>query len=142
MRGAAAAHPDHLRCSPDAAGRLTVATEQGKAIDGTWSTTSTTTNHYGCDCDSPAWTSSSGGVSRRCRRYRWSSLQRYDEYDNPLDGTAGTTYDWLDSYERDSGTLSGVTRMGGRLYDPSTAKGVTALSTRTPGAIYPTSRGP
>ncbi|MFJ9210305.1 DNRLRE domain-containing protein [Streptomyces sp. NPDC102264] len=47
------------------------------------------------------------------------TVQRYDEYGKPLNGTSATTYGWLGAYQRDSGTPSGITLMGVRLYDPS-----------------------
>ncbi|MFE7933054.1 DNRLRE domain-containing protein [Streptomyces sp. NPDC057456] len=49
----------------DAAERLATDTARTKATDGTWSTTGTTTNHYGCDCDSPTWTKASTGTVTR-----------------------------------------------------------------------------
>ncbi|MDX2543978.1 DNRLRE domain-containing protein [Streptomyces sp. WI04-05B] len=48
----------------DAAGRLAVRSAQTQATDGTWSTTGTTTNHYGDDSDRSAWTSTDGTVGR------------------------------------------------------------------------------
>ncbi|WUW87244.1 DNRLRE domain-containing protein [Streptomyces sp. NBC_01451] len=50
--------------SLDGAGRLAVLTSEPQATDGTWSTGSTTTNHYGCGCDSPTWSISGSTVSR------------------------------------------------------------------------------
>ncbi|MEU1217751.1 DNRLRE domain-containing protein [Streptomyces microflavus] len=49
-------------------------------------------------------------------------VQRYDEYGKPLDGTASATYGWLGTYQRDSGTASGVVLMGVRLYDSATGR--------------------
>ncbi|MGW9436363.1 DNRLRE domain-containing protein [Streptomyces sp. NPDC055607] len=142
--------------SLDATGRLARSTAQSRAADGTWSTTGTTTDHYNCECESPAWTQhSSGAISRNVADVSGSLLatttaggtvlqmsnlhgdvavrlpldtsvaptvQRYDEYGNPLAGTAAATYGWLGAYERDSGTLSGITLMGARLYDPATGR--------------------
>jgi len=48
----------------DAAGRLAVRSAQTQATDGTWSTTGTTTNHYGDDSDRSVWTSTDGTVGR------------------------------------------------------------------------------
>ncbi|WP_258054882.1 DNRLRE domain-containing protein [Streptomyces sp. Ru71] len=48
--------------------------------------------------------------------------QSYDEYGNRLDDTAATTYGWLGGAQRDSGTLSGITLMGVRLYDSATGR--------------------
>lgn len=48
----------------DAAGRLAVQNSQTQGSDGTWTTASTTTNHYDCGCDSPTWTQSGDGISR------------------------------------------------------------------------------
>ncbi|WP_324604865.1 DNRLRE domain-containing protein [Streptomyces xylophagus] len=50
--------------SLDAAGRLAVQTAQTQATDGTWTTSSTTTSHYGCGCDSPTWTKTGTTVTR------------------------------------------------------------------------------
>ncbi|GGT53593.1 hypothetical protein GCM10010207_62040 [Streptomyces atratus] len=143
--------------SLDAAGRLAVLADQTQATDGSWSTTSTVTNHYGCDCDSPSWSkSSAGAVSRNVADLTGAlgavstatgdvvlqlsnlhgdvtvqlpldtsvapTVQQYDEYGNALDGTASTAYGWLGSYQRDSGTLSGITLMGVRLYDSSSGR--------------------
>ncbi|MHC3470731.1 DNRLRE domain-containing protein [Streptomyces sp. 7R007] len=146
-----------LLWSLDAAGRFTQSTAQSQAGDGTWSTTSTSVNHYDCACDTPAWTaSSSGAISRNVADVTGSLLatttatggtvlqlsnlhgdvavqlpldtsvaatvQHYDEYGNPQDGTKAATYGWLGAYERDSGTLSGITIMGARLYDPASGR--------------------
>ncbi|MGW0855914.1 DNRLRE domain-containing protein [Streptomyces sp. NPDC002690] len=51
----------------DAASRLAVQTAQTQAADATWSTNTTTTNHYGCGCDSPTWTKSGETVSRNVK---------------------------------------------------------------------------
>ncbi|MEU9150115.1 DNRLRE domain-containing protein [Streptomyces sp. NPDC048417] len=48
----------------DAAGRLAVQKTQVQATDGTWSTSSTTVDHYGCGCDSPAWAQTGSTVTR------------------------------------------------------------------------------
>lgn len=143
--------------SLDAAGRLAIATDQTQATDGSWTTTSTVTNHYACDCDSPSWSkSSAGAVSRNVADVTGTlgavttatgdvvlqlsnlhrdttvqlpldtsvapTVQQYDEYGNPLDGTVSTAYGWLGSYQRDSSTLSGITLMGVRLYAPATGR--------------------
>ncbi|WP_457659209.1 DNRLRE domain-containing protein [Streptomyces microflavus] len=143
--------------SLDATGRLARSTAQSKAADGTWSTTGTTTDHYNCECESPAWTQhSSGAISRNVADVSGSLLatttaaggtvlqlsnlhgdvavrlpldtsvaptvQHYDEYGNPLADTAAATYGWLGAYERDSSTLSGITLMGARLYNPATGR--------------------
>ncbi|MFJ9638640.1 DNRLRE domain-containing protein [Streptomyces sp. NPDC101178] len=49
-------------------------------------------------------------------------VQRYDEYGNPLDGTAAATYGWLGGYQRSADTVSGLTLMGSRLYSPATGR--------------------
>ncbi|MFJ6699356.1 DNRLRE domain-containing protein [Streptomyces sp. NPDC091272] len=49
-------------------------------------------------------------------------VQRYDEYGKPLDGTSSASYGWLGSYQRDSGTSSGLVLMGVRLYDPASGR--------------------
>nr|WP_078655414.1 DNRLRE domain-containing protein [Streptomyces fulvoviolaceus] len=51
----------------DAAGRLAVQSAQTQATDGTWSTGSSTTSHYGCGCDSPTWTATGSTVSRNVK---------------------------------------------------------------------------
>lgn len=48
----------------DAAGRLAVQKSQTQAGDGTWTTSSTTVNHYGTGGDSPAWTKTGATVNR------------------------------------------------------------------------------
>ncbi|MEV0741503.1 DNRLRE domain-containing protein [Streptomyces sp. NPDC050549] len=48
----------------DAAGRLAVQTAQTQGTDGTWTTSSSTTNHYGNTSDSPTWTVTGSTVSR------------------------------------------------------------------------------
>ncbi|WP_232838728.1 DNRLRE domain-containing protein [Streptomyces geranii] len=48
----------------DGAGRLAAQTAQTQATDGTWSTSGTTTSHYGDGSDSPTWTKSGDTVSR------------------------------------------------------------------------------
>ncbi|WOX08751.1 DNRLRE domain-containing protein [Streptomyces sp. N50] len=141
----------------DAAARLAVSTDQTQATDGSWTTTGSITNHYGCDCDSPSWSkSSSGAVSRNVADLTGAlaavttasgdtvlqlsnthgditvqlpldtsvapTVQQYDEYGNALDGTVSTAYGWLGSYQRDSGTLSGITLMGVRLYDAGSGR--------------------
>ncbi|WP_329255026.1 DNRLRE domain-containing protein [Streptomyces canus] len=42
----------------------------------------------------------------------------YDEYGNPRPGQAGTRYAWLGTKQRSADTLTGLTLMGVRLYDP------------------------
>ncbi|MEU9734450.1 DNRLRE domain-containing protein [Streptomyces sp. NPDC048002] len=51
-----------------------------------------------------------------------STVQHYDEYGVALDGTAAATYGSLGGYQRSTRTLSGVTLMGARLYDPATGR--------------------
>ncbi|MEW2386765.1 RHS repeat-associated core domain-containing protein [Streptomyces venezuelae] len=48
--------------------------------------------------------------------------EHYDEYGNQLDGTASATYGWLGAHQRASSTLSNVSLMGVRLYDPATGR--------------------
>ncbi|MGW1559131.1 DNRLRE domain-containing protein [Streptomyces sp. NPDC002144] len=45
-----------------------------------------------------------------------------DEYGNPRAGQEATRYDWLGSKQRSSETVTGLTLMGIRLYDPSTGR--------------------
>ncbi|WP_229758598.1 DNRLRE domain-containing protein [Peterkaempfera bronchialis] len=141
----------------DPVGRLARVTDQTRAADGSWTTGGTTTNHYGCDCDSPNWSkSSANAVSRNVSDAAGAlgaittatgdvvlqlsnlhgdvavqlpldttatpTVQHFDEYGNVLDGTVSAAYGWLGSHLRDSGTLSGITLMGMRLYDPSTGR--------------------
>ncbi|WP_406378689.1 DNRLRE domain-containing protein [Streptomyces sp. NBC_01618] len=143
--------------SLDAAGRLALTTDQTRDEAGNWSTTATTTNHYGCDCDSPSWTkASAGSVSRNVSDAGGAlgaittatggvvlqlanlhgdvavqlpldpaavpTVQRFDEFGNVLDGTVSAAYGWLGAYQRDSGTLSGITLMGVRLYQPTSGR--------------------
>ncbi|MHC3473272.1 DNRLRE domain-containing protein [Streptomyces sp. 7R007] len=53
--------------SLDAASRLAVQTTQTQGTDGTWSTGRTVTNHYGCGCDSPTWSTTGTSVSRNVK---------------------------------------------------------------------------
>ncbi|MGW4911371.1 DNRLRE domain-containing protein [Streptomyces sp. NPDC004270] len=48
----------------DAAGRLAVQRSQTQAADGTWTTATTTTSHYGDPSDSPTWSATGTGVTR------------------------------------------------------------------------------
>ncbi|WP_327697251.1 DNRLRE domain-containing protein [Streptomyces sp. NBC_00459] len=48
----------------DAAGRLAVRTSQTQATDGTWTTGTTSTSHYGGFSDSPVWTRNGDTVGR------------------------------------------------------------------------------
>ncbi|MEV8426220.1 DNRLRE domain-containing protein [Streptomyces niveus] len=50
------------------------------------------------------------------------TIQHYDEYGNRLDGTASATYGWLGAHQRAGDTLSDVSLMGVRLYDPATGR--------------------
>ncbi|MEV5847796.1 DNRLRE domain-containing protein [Streptomyces sp. NPDC051985] len=139
----------------DAAGRLAVQKSQTQS-GSTWTTDTTTTNHYSDSSDSPAWaktgttvirnvtdltgglavttTADSGAVLQLADIHGditvqqpldtsvASTVQHYDEYGNALDDTAATTYGAFGSYQRPSGTLSGDTLMGVRLYDPTTGR--------------------
>ncbi|WP_329252181.1 DNRLRE domain-containing protein [Streptomyces sp. NBC_01478] len=51
----------------DAAGRLAVRAAQTQGTDSTWTTGSSTVNHYGCGCDSPTWTKTGDTVSRNVK---------------------------------------------------------------------------
>lgn len=46
----------------------------------------------------------------------------YDEYGNPRTGQAATRYNWLGAKQRSSETLTGLTRMGVRLYNAATGR--------------------
>ncbi|WP_199930822.1 RHS repeat-associated core domain-containing protein, partial [Streptomyces sp. CB02923] len=46
----------------------------------------------------------------------------HDEYGNPRAGQAATRYDWLGAKQRSGETLTGLTLMGVRLYDPATGR--------------------
>ncbi|MFJ2260625.1 RHS repeat-associated core domain-containing protein [Streptomyces sp. NPDC087844] len=50
------------------------------------------------------------------------TVQHYDEYGNATDTTAATAYGALGSHQRFSGTLSGLTLMGVRLYEATTGR--------------------
>lgn len=51
--------------SLDAAERLAVTTAKSQGSDGTWTVASSTTSHYGCDCDTPTWSkTASGSITR------------------------------------------------------------------------------
>ncbi|WP_330290335.1 DNRLRE domain-containing protein [Streptomyces sp. NBC_00576] len=140
----------------DAAGRLAAQTAQAQATDGTWTTNTTTTNHYSDSSDSPTWARTGGTTVRNVTDLTGglaatttaagdtvlqlanvhgditvqqpldtsiaSTVQHYDEFGNALDDTAATAYGAFGSYQRSSGTLSGYTLMGVRLYDPTTGR--------------------
>ncbi|WP_327112799.1 colicin E3/pyocin S6 family cytotoxin [Streptomyces sp. NBC_01341] len=140
----------------DAAGRLAVQTAQTQS-GSTWTTNTTTTNHYGDSSDSPTWaktgssttirnvTDLTGGlaatttdagdtvlqlanihgditVQQPLDTSVASTVQHFDEYGNTLDDTEDATYGAFGSYQRSSGTISGYTLMGVRLYDPTTGR--------------------
>ncbi|OKH96442.1 sugar-binding protein [Streptomyces uncialis] len=48
--------------------------------------------------------------------------QDSDEYGNPRDGRTPARYDWLGAKQRSSETLTGLTLMGVRLYNPATGR--------------------
>ncbi|GGZ03478.1 DNRLRE domain-containing protein [Streptomyces poonensis] len=140
----------------DAAGRLAVQTTQTRATDGTWSTSSTFTQHYNGPVGNPAWTGTGSTVSRNVTDLTGAlaavtsatgdivlqlanihgdiavrqpldtsvaaTVQHYDEYGNPSSETAATAYGALGSYQKSTRTLSGITLMGQRLYDPTTGR--------------------
>ncbi|MFB7443082.1 DNRLRE domain-containing protein [Streptomyces mirabilis] len=45
-----------------------------------------------------------------------------DEYGNPRTGQAATRYEWLGNKQRSAETVTGLTLMGARLYDPTTGR--------------------
>lgn len=45
-----------------------------------------------------------------------------DEYGNPRAGQAATRYNWLGAKQRSTETLTGLTLMGARLYNPNTGR--------------------
>lgn len=51
-----------------------------------------------------------------------STVQRYDEYGNALDGTVATAYGWLGVHQRATNTVGGHTLMGARVYDATTGR--------------------
>ncbi|MFI6245398.1 DNRLRE domain-containing protein [Streptomyces sp. NPDC051016] len=147
----------------DAAGRLASATTATTSDSGTtWSTTSTTVNHYSCGCDTASWTATTGATGSAPTVKRNASdlsgglamttsatgatvlqlanlhgdiavqlalatttatVQRYDEYGNPLDTTAAAAeYGSLGAYQRATDGLAGYTLMGVRVYDPTTGR--------------------
>ncbi|WP_275404941.1 DNRLRE domain-containing protein [Streptomyces sp. SID10815] len=145
----------------DSSGRLASSATAATSDSGaTWSTTSTTVNHYSCGCDTPSWTVTTAGsastVSRNVADLSGSlaattgatggavlqlanlhgdisvrldpatsaaTVQRYDEYGNPLDATAAAAkYGALGAYQKAGDGLAGYTLMGVRLYDPTTGR--------------------
>ncbi|WP_051703420.1 DNRLRE domain-containing protein [Streptomyces sp. NRRL F-5630] len=145
----------------DAAGRLASSTTATTTDSGTtWSTKSTTVNHYSCGCDTPSWTvttvgstsavschvsdltgglavttSATGDVALQLANLHGdisvqmdldtatATVQRYDEYGNPLDPTAAAAkYGSLGAYQRATDGLAGYTLMGVRMYDPATGR--------------------
>ncbi|UIX34578.1 DNRLRE domain-containing protein [Streptomyces sp. GQFP] len=145
----------------DGAGRLASSATATTSDSGTtWSTTSTTVNHYSCGCDTPSWTVTTAGSASTVSRNvsdlsgglaittgatgdavlqlanlhgdisvqldletATATVQRYDEYGNPLDATAAAAkYGSLGAYQRATDGLAGYTLMGVRLYDPTTGR--------------------
>ncbi|MFD4562151.1 DNRLRE domain-containing protein [Streptomyces sp. NPDC058469] len=147
----------------DAAGRLASSTTATTSDSGTtWSTTSSTVNHYSCGCDTTSWTATTGATGSAPTVKRNASdlsgglamttsatgdtvlqlanlhgdiavqlalatttatVQRYDEYGNPLDATAAAAeYGSLGAYQRATDGLAGYTLMGVRVYDPTTGR--------------------
>ncbi|MFC1436237.1 RHS repeat-associated core domain-containing protein [Streptacidiphilus sp. N1-3] len=49
-------------------------------------------------------------------------VQAADEYGNLINATSATTYGWIGAKQRASGTPSGLTLMGARLYNPATGR--------------------
>ncbi|GGX82505.1 RHS repeat protein [Streptomyces fructofermentans] len=45
-----------------------------------------------------------------------------DEFGNPRTGQSAARYDWLGAHQRSSETVTGLTLMGARLYDPATGR--------------------
>ncbi|MFD0078566.1 DNRLRE domain-containing protein [Streptomyces sp. NPDC127166] len=145
----------------DGAGRLaSSATATTSDSGATWSTTSTTVNHYNCGCDTPSWTVTTAGSASTVSRNvpdlsgglaattgatggavlqlanlhgdvsvrldlatSAATVQRYDEYGNPLDATAAAAkYGSLGAYQKATDGLAGYTLMGVRVYDPTTGR--------------------
>lgn len=50
------------------------------------------------------------------------AVYHYDEYGNIVDATGSTEYGWLGGAQREGDSLSGLTLMGVRLYDPATGR--------------------
>ena len=51
-----------------------------------------------------------------------TTVQAYDEFGNPIDTTAPTTYGWLGGKQRATDAATGLTLMGARLYNPATGR--------------------
>ncbi|MFB7493135.1 DNRLRE domain-containing protein [Streptomyces sp. NPDC056161] len=145
----------------DGSGRLASSVTATTSDSGaTWSTTSTTVNHYNCGCETPSWTVTTAGSASTVSRNvpdlsgglaattgatvgtvlqlanlhgdisvrldlatSAATVQRYDEYGNPLDATAAAAkYGSLGAYQKATDGLAGYTLMGVRVYDPTTGR--------------------
>ncbi|MFH9663458.1 DNRLRE domain-containing protein [Streptomyces sp. NPDC017248] len=99
----------------DGAERLAVRKTQTRNSDGTWSTTGTTTNHYGCSCDSPAWSRTSTDIISRnveglenglaaVTAANGATVLQLTDIDGdvmvqqPLDTSAASIVQWYDEY--------------------------------------------
>ncbi|UIX31309.1 DNRLRE domain-containing protein [Streptomyces sp. GQFP] len=98
----------------DGAGRLAVQTAQTQATDGTWTTSATTTSHYGGDGDRSTWTKTGDTVSRNVRDLsgdlvattsasgstvlQLSNIHGDITVQQPLDTTVASTVQHFDEY--------------------------------------------
>ncbi|MFD8966882.1 RHS repeat-associated core domain-containing protein [Streptomyces sp. NPDC059568] len=133
----------------DAAGRLAVQTAQTQGTDGTWSTGTTTTNHYGDLSDSPAWSVTGGTVARYVHDLTGSLaatttasggvvLQLSDLHGNvtvqqPLDTSVATTVRHYDEYGNvlaDSTEGTGYDWLGAYQRSGDTLSGYTLMGVR------------
>ncbi|MFE7753058.1 DNRLRE domain-containing protein [Streptomyces sp. NPDC057428] len=133
----------------DAAGRLAVQTAQTQGTDGTWSTGTTTTNHYGDLSDSPAWSVTGGTVARYVHDLTGSLaatttasggvvLQLSDLHGNitvqqPLDTLVATTVRHYDEYGNvlaDSPEGTGYDWLGAYHRSGDTLSGYTLMGVR------------
>ncbi|GAA2748482.1 DNRLRE domain-containing protein [Kitasatospora cinereorecta] len=132
----------------DAAGRLASRTTETQAADGTWSTTATSVNHYGCGCDSPTWSKAGNGAIARSVTDLAGSLGAITGVDGgtvlqltnlhgdvsvqlPLDQSQPLTVRSYDEYGVNLGDpATGYGWVGGEQRDSSTASGVVLMGSR------------
>ncbi|MGW0882103.1 DNRLRE domain-containing protein [Streptomyces sp. NPDC002671] len=135
--------------SLDGAGRLAQSAAQTKAADGTWTTNTTTTSHYGSSGDSPSWTQSSAGAVKRAVPdmagglgmatsatgdvvLQLTNMHGDVTVQLPLDTAVAPTVQSYDEYgNRLAGTASTTYGwLGGAQRDSSTLSGVTLMGVR------------
>ncbi|MFF2656461.1 DNRLRE domain-containing protein [Kitasatospora sp. NPDC058032] len=132
----------------DAAGRLASRSTETQAGDGTWSTTATSVNHYGCACDSPSWSKAGNGAVARSVTdlggtlgaitgatdgtvLQLTNLHGDVSVQLPLDPAQALSVRAFDEYGVSLGDpVTGYGWVGGEQRDSSTASGVVLMGSR------------